>query len=132
MKKNAGFTLIEIIIVIVIISVLIGLSVPNLQNMMEKTRSREGIQILEALRKAQWAYFYENDSTFADDANNLGAQVVSADNFDTPPLALSTTNPTDIIASVARSTGAYTLHITGDGNLTCTPGGAVCNRLELP
>ncbi|MDY0362460.1 MAG: prepilin-type N-terminal cleavage/methylation domain-containing protein [Desulforegulaceae bacterium] len=63
MKKNeAGFTLMEIIVVIVIISLMVGFAVPKLDSFLSEDKSKKGIRIfcsyirelkLEALKKSQ-------------------------------------------------------------------------------
>lgn len=68
MKK--GFTLIELIIVIVIIAIIVGFAVPGYQSAMNKAKEREGILQMEALiggqkiYKAKYdRYWYVRDDT---------------------------------------------------------------------
>ena len=61
LKQNA-YTLLEIIIVIVIISALVSLAIPKYTTTLEKARLGEGLQIIEALYKAQQARFFERRS----------------------------------------------------------------------
>lgn len=61
-KKEEGFTLIEMLIVLMIISVLIILIVPNLGDQ-SKSANKKGCEALEEVIQAQTdAYFLDNQS----------------------------------------------------------------------
>jgi prepilin-type N-terminal cleavage/methylation domain-containing protein len=76
MRKN-GFTLVELMIVIVIIGILAGVSMPKFQRAADKTKAAEAPQILNAIVGAQETYRLskgqyvelKNDNTSADSAN---------------------------------------------------------------
>ena len=53
MKKNSGFTLIEILTVIVILGVLAGLAVPVYVGQVEKARGSEAIDHLRLIYKIE-------------------------------------------------------------------------------
>ena len=52
-----GFTLIEILIVIVTLSILVGIAVPVYQTSVEKARRSEAIHNLSAIRQAEMRYY---------------------------------------------------------------------------
>lgn len=56
---NKGFTLIEVLIVIVIIAVLAGLAVPLYQRSVEKSRKAEALEVLSAMRQSEMRYFVQ-------------------------------------------------------------------------
>lgn len=60
--NNRGFTLIEILIVVIIIAVLAGLAVPMFQGTVERSRRAEAIQNLSATRASLLRYFAQNNT----------------------------------------------------------------------
>jgi type IV pilus assembly protein PilA len=61
LRKNKGFTLIELMIVVAIIGILAAIAVPNFLKFVAKTRRSEVKTNLEAIYKAELAYFGERD-----------------------------------------------------------------------
>ena len=61
MRSSKGFTLLEVLIVIVILAVLAGLAVPVYTAQVEKSRAQEAIQMLEALRGGMLRFFASNN-----------------------------------------------------------------------
>jgi type IV pilus assembly protein PilA len=62
MKKNKGFTLIELMIVVAIIAILAAIAIPNFLKFVAKTKRSEAKYNLEAIYKAQTSYFGEYDT----------------------------------------------------------------------
>lgn len=59
--KEKGFTLIELIIVIVIIGILAAIAAPMMSGNVQKAKRSEAVTILGALRTAQRLYYVDND-----------------------------------------------------------------------
>ncbi len=55
-KKSKGFTLLEILIVLVIIAVLAGLAIPAYQATVEKSRGQEALQFLTSTKESLLRY----------------------------------------------------------------------------
>lgn len=132
-NSNTGFTIIETVIVVIIIGVLVSLALPNFFYVHEKTKAAEGVQILESIRRAQWAYYYDDGGAqnFADDLADLDLEIPAPENFDVldDTHILTTANPSENIAMVRRSTGLFQLYITADGDITCSGAGSVCAKV---
>lgn len=132
--SRSGFSLMEIIIVILIISVLAAVGFPRYRLTVERTRAAEGVQILTALYNAQKAYFFENDS-YTTNMDDLDISFdIDSQNFG----AIDSTNLADgsgdgRVAELTRTGGpfTYTLYITNVGTIDCeNPGaGITCAQL---
>ncbi|WP_026898449.1 type IV pilin protein [Daejeonella oryzae] len=70
-KKIPGYTLTEILVVLVIIGILVLLALPNLLPLITKAKSTEAKVQLEHLHTQEKNYFYEK-SKYSTDFNELG------------------------------------------------------------
>ena len=62
MRKEKGFTLIELMIVVAIIAILAAIAIPNFLSFVSKTRRSEVKSNLSAIYKAEISYFGENNT----------------------------------------------------------------------
>lgn len=69
--KSAGFTLIEIFVVIIIIGILSAITLPSFLNQASKAREVEAIQRLDYILHSQQEYYQENGGSFALTWNDL-------------------------------------------------------------
>lgn len=138
MKK--GFTLMELLFVVIIIGVLVSLGLPQFFRAAERARTAEGVRLLGSLRNAQFRYAAENGTTTGN-LNDLDVEFAGLKYFNTPTV-ISGVNPRDPnqqnsnIASIQRNTyqnsgfGSYTLYIQVDGDITCSGGTTnTCRKL---
>ena len=66
MFKKKAFTLLEVVIVVVIISVLASLALPRLVNMIEYSRSSEALAILGAIRASMERCYLMHGGSYAE------------------------------------------------------------------
>lgn len=106
-KRKGGFTLIEIMIVVLIISVLLAIAIPNFMRARETSRAKSCCSNLRQIETAKEQYAMDNKLANGDDCDL--ADLVGGDNYikDTP------TCPSD---------GDYTANAIGT-NATCSQGG---------
>ena len=131
--KQAAFTLVEVIVVIVIIGAIAGLALPGFQSSTETVRSREAVNILTALLGAQNRYAMENGGVFTNVLNDLDVTIPTPGNFAAPTVSAAV-NPTDVAVTIVRSAGgfygSYTLTITRAGAVACAGGsGGICSKI---
>lgn len=64
LRKKTGFTLTEILIVIVIVGVMAGMAIPGYFNTIEETRANEATVNLQVIRAGQKVYALNNSNGF--------------------------------------------------------------------
>lgn len=140
-----GFTIVELLVVVIIVGILSALALPQYQKMLERSRAAEGVQILGALRKAQEVYYaqyarYESEGSW-DDAKSLLIDIPSAKYFQWAP-----NNGWASVARVMRNStdnasyGNYCLRMESSGAVSCRDNGSngcgsvsgVCAKLGYP
>ena len=95
--NNIGFTLVELVVVLIITATLATLALPRITFAIEKVRAKEGEQFLYTLLSAQKRYAIDNDNGDAtpDYTIDIGALDVdfsrTPENFDDP--TVSATSP---------------------------------------
>ncbi len=72
MKKKKGFTIVEMLIVVIIIGILAAIAIPQFTKSIEKARASEAYRGLGQLRGAQALYYAANE-TYAGDIDRLVA-----------------------------------------------------------
>ena len=60
--KRKGFTLVELLMVVIIIGILVTLAVPNYYRSIERTKAAKAKAAMDAIRKAELQYRAFNDS----------------------------------------------------------------------
>ncbi len=61
-KKKKGFTLLELMIVVIIIGILASLAMPRFIDAAKKAKEAEAMSILGSVRASQLRYFIENNA----------------------------------------------------------------------
>ena len=79
-KRFHGFSLMEVMIVVVIIGILAGLVYPKLEKYLKRARQTEAKTNLSAIYTAQKIYFTLHQS-YADDINELDLKLVQGDPY---------------------------------------------------
>lgn len=70
-RKETGFTLIEVLVVVVIIALLATFAWPAYQDHVRKARRSEGVELLNRVMQAQERYF-TNNLTYTADLTDMG------------------------------------------------------------
>jgi prepilin-type N-terminal cleavage/methylation domain-containing protein len=112
MNKKSGFTLIEVVIVIIIVGVMATIVGPKMTQNQEVSRIGEAVQVLSAYRGAQERWRLDH-STYTADCSDLDVTVTPR-NFNAPTCA------NDGSVSIQRSNGAYTIAVNVANAFSCT------------
>ena len=135
-KRKTGFTLMELLIVVIIVGILASVAMPQFNRMTRRARSAEATGIVGAILTAEWIAFQENQVFTAFAGNDvipvaLGVQVPlnAATNFQYvavagPPCVVTATadnTPAGGAAGVAGITVTGTLN--NDGTRTVVTAG---------
>ena len=121
MKKNRGFTLIEILIVMVVIGILAAIAIPSYTSQLRKS-SRAAAQALMMDVANKQTFFLQSQRTYStdytqlitalpDDVSRNYTITITKDDTTTPPSFVITATPKSGTRQVAD--GALTLDNTG-------------------
>jgi type II secretory pathway pseudopilin PulG len=139
--KMQGYTMVEITVAFIVMSVMVSLAIPRFTTTMERYRSNEGVMVLNQLLFAQHMAGVDiaEGRIINYSLATLDVQIPNMDNFTNPPtidfngagapptVNLGGTNY-PIYSSVVRVGGAYTLYIQGmPASATSVPGRVLCN-----
>ena len=80
-KRKSGFTIIELMVVIIVINMLSGVAIPKLTDYIEKTRQRIDLMKLYYLRDALNRALYEDDASRIDESTTCSGRKNNKDNL---------------------------------------------------
>lgn len=122
-----GFTLLELIIVIIVLGILAAAAIPSFKSVAERGRVSEAFSLLPSIADAQDRLYAETDS-YGDNIDDLDINV-------TPKYFNLTvkdgTGASGILAVMSRnSSDAYDICINKTRVLSCTNGTTTCPKLS--
>ncbi len=127
-RSQKGFTLIELMIVVVIIGILAALAIPRFMRATTKSKQSEAKQILKQIYVMQRAYRQEKDTYTADGLSasaggsfaTLGVDIMSTARYSYTITADSTSFTATANANLDDDVAVDTWTINESGTLTCT------------
>jgi len=100
LRKKKGFTLIELMTVVIIVGILASVSVPLYRAQVKKAIASEGTALVGSVRSAQRIYYAEHNEYTAD-KTDLNLETFDNKYFDWADVTLSSVTATTFTATAA-------------------------------
>ena len=120
-----GFTLVELLIVVVIIGILSAVALPMYRKAVEKSRVADALNTMQAVAKSEHGWYLMNNG-YTKDFANLDIDLIDEDGEKAEGASYDTVNYTftlqDSSIKAERDNKEYTLYkLYEDGNVYCLP-----------
>ena len=79
LKSKRGFTLLELLMVIIVVGILASLAIPQYQSFVEKSRTTEAVNMIAAIKSAQMLFKLEDGTNFASSTGALTDYITISD-----------------------------------------------------
>jgi len=112
-RNERGFTLVELMIVVVIIGILASIAIPKFSTMIGKAKTTEAKQILNQIITLETSYYYANSAYVEFD--NVDVPEI---NFELPPNAKFEYKFEDNGDGTGIATATEAVDLNGDGDTT--------------
>ncbi len=115
--RKKGFTLLELMIVVIIIGILASLATPRFISATRKAKEAEAHSVLGSVRSSQIRYFLENDENYATDIDDLDLDITTSKYYTYE--AANDAAGSSYIGRAADTTGTLnSFNIDVDGTIT--------------
>ncbi len=124
MQNKKGFTLVEMMVVVMIIAIIAMMGVPQYKKLMERQKGNEAIQILGAIGRAQARYFAINE-VYSSNLQSLDVDLTTLDGTAATGNTMQTKDfgiilrPTFVVASRSNAEGYGLLLHYATGEVCC-------------
>src|SRR3989344_5149391 len=132
-QTTNGFTLLEIMVVLIILGASVLVALPNFFNLVAANRAEEGKTKLQALLGAQKRYSIDHNGTYTLYLSDLDIDIAESARFYAPVASNNVLlNYVGRITSKdSAGTNDYTLYIQADGTMLCRSNGNICPKFGM-
>jgi prepilin-type N-terminal cleavage/methylation domain-containing protein len=113
MLNRKGFTLLELLVVIIIIGVLASVALPQFGKAVDRAREAEAANILGAILNAEFVYFQENNK-FTATLTDLVVGVPTMKDWVTPTVTTGTAGASPATVTIKTTTTGTHTHGSAD------------------
>lgn len=126
--ERGGFTLIELMVVLIVVGILSAMALPRYSATLERSRQSEAISILGAMRGAQLRFAAENNGVYTNSLTALDVELPDNDGLGTPGdgkffdyATADTGESTATRNNLQKTAGSdnYRLRININGTISC-------------
>jgi type II secretion system protein G len=129
-RKNEGFTIVELLIVIVVIGILAALVVTTFTGIQQRARNTERETDIKAVHGQLEAYYAQNGSyPFRDDVNTAAWRATNMKGLDAEALKDPKGSAQTLSAAASNTSYGYTPLSSTDG--ACTTAAGDCTKYTL-
>ena len=108
-RGKLGFTLLELLIVVIIIGILAAVALPGFGRMVRRSRAAEGQNIVGSILTAEFLYYQEH-RTFTNTTGNLLVDIPTSNNF---TFSASGASATSVNVSASGQNAAAGITVSG-------------------
>lgn len=136
MQKRKGFTLLELMTVVIIIGILAMIAVPQFFKVAERGRAAEGVSLAANYRDAQLRYSSQYGNTTSTESD-LDISMSDPKYFSVSLAEIEpASSPNGAVATITRNSESnpgysYTFTASYNGSITCASSGSACTDLGL-
>ncbi len=114
-RRETGFTLLELLVVVIIVGILASVALPQFTKATRKARASEAVATVGAYLTAELAYYQEHSFFENADDNNLLITKPTGGKFN---YALSGTTSKPVVSADGNSTEVTNIKVTGSIDAT--------------